>query len=181
MIKIEILPCVGINLKDIGIIKLEQLRSEVEKVIGFPTKTKIVTFENLSVDQAFYDNYECRIDYGKDNSIEFIEFIYGPFPKKIELNLFGINPFQLDADELIEILSIHNSGLIRTLSAPYSYSFDNISVGIWRDAEPNDIIEMIQEKKEDGDYEHDKDWLNDELEQSKHFWTIGIGKKDYYK
>ena len=70
MTKIEIQPCVGIVLQDIGMIKLGQLRSEVEKVIGFPTKTKNVTFENLSVDQAFYDNYEFRIDYGNDNSIE---------------------------------------------------------------------------------------------------------------
>ena len=51
----------------------------------------------------------------------------------------------------------------------------------WRESEPNDIMEMIQEKKEDGEYESDKDWLNEELEQSKHFWTIYIGKKDYYK
>ena len=181
MTKIEIKPCVGIILQDIGMVKLGQLRSEVEKLIGFPTKSQSVSFESISVDQAFYDNYEFRIDYGKDNSIEFIEFIYGPFPERIELNLFGINPFKLDADELIKILTEKNSGLVDTSSSPYIYSFQNISVGIWRESEPNDIMEMIQEKKEDGEYESDKDWLNEELEQSKHFWTIGMGKKDYYK
>ena len=43
------------------------------------------------------------------------------------------------------------------------------------------IRQSIKEAKENGTYEDEKIWLLDDLEKSKHFWTIGIGLKDYYK
>jgi len=41
--------------------------------------------------------------------------------------------------------------------------------------------ELIAEKNAGGDFEYDRSWLEEELEKSKHFWTFGIGKVDYYK
>ena len=35
--------------------------------------------------------------------------------------------------------------------------------------------------KADNEYEENKDWLNEDLNKAKNFWTIGIGVKNYYE
>ena len=40
---------------------------------------------------------------------------------------------------------------------------------------------MIIEMKENDEYEENKNWILEDLEKSKNFWTIGIGIKNYYK
>jgi len=39
------------------------------------------------------------------------------------------------------------------------------------------IIEDIEAAKQEGRYEEDKEWLEQDLKKSKHFCTIGIGGK----
>jgi hypothetical protein len=181
MLRIDIKPLSGIDIQNIGKINLGQNRKDVERTIGLPNSSKIRSFNDLKTDSSFYDMYEFRIDYDGNNTVEFIEFIYGPFPTKADLRIYEVDPFKVDATKLIEILSHHDSGKVNDLEAPYSFAFENISVGIWRQSSPLDMQELIDEKKEDKTYDIDKDWTDEELEKSNHFWTIGIGRKDYYR
>lgn len=131
--------------------------------------------------QLFYDDLELRIDIDNSEKIEFIEFIYGSFPEKTEIELYGINPFKTDCHNLIEILTKNNKGEIDTTEEPYCYAFLESSIGVFRDSCEADIEEMISEMKENGNYSENKEWVLEDKEKAKYFWTIGIGKKDYYK
>jgi hypothetical protein len=180
MLQIDIKPHLGIDVKNIGEVKLGQSQKEIESFIGLPNISETIAVDNTQTNRAFYDAYELRIDYNSDNEVTFIEFIYGPFPEKTELRIYGVDPFKESAERLIELLTIYNAGKIDESEAPHSYAFEKISVGIWRQSVPSDIQELIEEKKGDNTYEIDKAWVNEELEKSKHFWTIGIGRKGYY-
>jgi hypothetical protein len=81
----------------------------------------------------------------------------------------------------VELLTEKNQGEIDDSEANRSYAFANISVGVWRDMTVEDAEEMITESKESGDYKYDRADLEEELEKSRNFWTVGIGKADYYR
>ena len=174
MTKIEILPLDGIKIENIGKLSLGQSKADIEKLLGKPSDTS-----NLK--QLFFDEYEVRIDIDKKGNAEFIEFIYGPFPEKTELSIYGVNPFQIGASKLVEILTEKNNGKIDDSEAEYCYTFQNISVGVWRQLTEKTVEESIAEMKADNEYEENKDWLNEDLEKAKNFWTIGIGVKNYYE
>lgn len=174
MTKIEILPLDGIEIENIGRLSLGQSKSDIEKLLGQPS-------DSSNLKQLFFDEYEVRIDFDKKGNAEFIEFIYGPFPEKTELSIYGVNPFQIGASKLIKILTEKNSGKIDDSEAEYCYTFQNISVGVWRQLTEKTVEESIAEMKAENEYEENKDWLNEDLEKAKNFWTIGIGVKNYYE
>jgi len=101
-----------------------------------------------------------------DGVCSFLEILLCPIP-------FG--------EDLVSLLSERNNGLINDFEAEYSYAFLDISVGIYRDSTTQDIEEWIESEKEDGTYEEIIERLTEELEKSKHFCTIGIGIRDYYR
>ena len=174
MTKIEILPLDGIEIENIGKLSLGQSKSDIENLLGKPS-------DSSNLKQLFFDEYEVRIDLDKKGNAEFIEFIYGPFPEKTELSIYGVNPFQIGATKLVEILTEKNNGKIDDSEAEYCYTFQNISVGVWRQLTEQNVEESIAEMKADNEYEENKDWLNEDLEKAKNFWTIGIGLENYYE
>lgn len=173
MTKIEILPLDGIYIENVGKILLGQSKSDIEKLLGQPSTKS-------SPNRLFYKDYELRIDLNKKSEIEFIEFICGPFPEKTELSLYGIDPFKVGADNLLKILAEKNNGQIDDSEADYSFAFINISVGVWRDATPEDVKESIDEAKANNEYEENKHWLEEDLIKANNFWTIGIGIENYF-
>lgn len=173
MTTIIIYPLQGIDIAGVGPINFGQPKSAIKKVLGRPGS-------NSDETRWFYNAYECRIDFDESGTIEFIEFIYGPFPERIQLSLYGIDPFRVGAGNLVELLSAKNGGEIDDREAEYCYEFVDISVGIWRDMTEKDAEEIIAEKKESDDYEYDRVWLEEELEKSRNYWTVGIGKAGYY-
>jgi len=173
MITIEIIPLSGIEIERIGRINLGFSKTAVEALLGRPSPSS-------NAAQLYYDNYELRIDLNKTGEVEFIEFINGPFPALTKLSIYGVDPFQVGADNLIALLSAGNNGAIDDSEAGFCYTFLNISVGIWRQMTSEDVEETIAEMKASGEYEENKRWLEEDLERSKQFWTIGIGVKDYY-
>ena len=173
MIRIEILPLNGIAIENVGKISLGQSRSDIEKLLGEPSG-------NSNGKKLFYEEYEFRIDLDKNGNAEFIEFIYGPFPQKTRISIYGIDPFQIGAAKLVAILTEKNNGKIDDTEADYCFTFLNISVGVWRQITEQNVEESIAEMKADNEYEQNKDWLEEDLEKAKNFWTIGIGVKNYY-
>jgi len=173
MTKIKILPLDGIEIENVGKLSLGQSRSGIEKILGQPS-------ESSNLKQLYFDNYELRVDLDKNENAEFIEFISGPFPEKTELSIYGVDPFQIGADKLIEILTEKNNGKIDDSEADYSFAFLNISVGVYRGTTEQDVQESIDEMKANNEYDENdenEEWLN----KTRNFWTIGIGVKNYYK
>lgn len=174
MIKIKIIPLEGIEIENIGKLLLGDSKSNIKKLLGKPS----VISDKV---QSYYDDYELRIDFDKNGRAEFIEFIYGPFPEKTELELYEINPFQIGAAQLVTLLSEKNNGKVDDREAEYCYTFFNLSVGLWRQATEQDVEDEMADMKANNEYEENKEWLEEDLKKSKNFWTIGVGVKDYYK
>ncbi|MEG0928001.1 hypothetical protein [Chryseobacterium sp.] len=174
MIKIEIIPLDGIHIENIGKLPLGESTFNIEKLLGPPS-------DSSSEEQLFYDDYEFRIDLDENENAEFIEFIYGPFPESTELSIYGIDPFQIGANQLIEILSEKNNGDVDDCEAEYCYAFLNNSVGVWRQITEKDVEEDIADMKANNEYDENKNWLEEDLIKAKNFWSIGIGGKDYYR
>jgi hypothetical protein len=173
MIKIEVYPLKGIKIENVGEINLGQTKSEVERLLG-------KSFKTFDDKRLYYHNYEFRIDIDEFLNVEFIEFLSGPFPEKIKLSLYNIDPFQIGADNLFALLAEKNNGEIDKTEADYCYCFINISVGIWRQITQKSVEESIAEMILSGEYQENKDSLAEELEKSKNYWTVGIGVPNYY-
>lgn len=174
MKKIYLLPLSGIEIENTGKVSLGQGKHEIEQLLGRPAAPS-------NEKQYYYDELECRIDFDKKGNVEFIEFIYGPYPEKTELSIYGINPFQIGAKNLLEILTEKNNGATDTSEADFAYCFLEISAGIWRQFSEISVQEDIDQMKHNGTYTENEAWLLEDLEKSKNFWTIGLGVKDYYQ
>ena len=174
MITITIYPLKGIEIEGVGTIDLGKSRLEVEATLGKPNS------DYSDEKRSTYLHYECRIDYDDANAVSFIEFFSGPFPERIELRIYGIDPFNIGADNLVALMREKNDGLVDGGDGGFSYTFLNISVGIWRDAREEDVQEWVEEKKANGEYDIDREWVEEELASSRNFWTIGIGVPGYY-
>lgn len=157
-------------LKGIGNVNFGDSREQVRTAMGTPS------IEHEVVD--YYFDGAIRMDYNEDNILEFIEFDNND---EFELEIFGVNPFKVKAKELEELLTKMNTdGTVNEQRAPFVYGFNNISVVIYRDATEQDILISIEEAKQDGTYEEDKEWLAEELEKYSHFQSIGFGRKGFY-
>uniref|UniRef100_UPI002899D83D hypothetical protein n=1 Tax=Sphingobacterium multivorum TaxID=28454 RepID=UPI002899D83D len=100
MKKIELVPLVGIQIEGIGQVNLGAGRAEVHGVLGAPS--------DALDDQYYYDELELRLDFNDQGTLEFIESINGPYPEKTEINIYGVNPFHVEAAELVRLLTDKN-------------------------------------------------------------------------
>jgi hypothetical protein len=174
MQRIEIKPLEGIVIENIGPILLGHHISELYKLLGPPTRVY------ARFNQLFYDALEVRIDLDQSQKIVFIEFIYGPYPQRTELSIYGVNPFTIGADALLKTLSLHNNGEIESSEAPNCYGFLNTSVGVWRERTPEDFDPMIREMNLADIALDGPDTDATEFKKAQNFWTIGIGVPNYY-
>jgi hypothetical protein len=172
MKQVEILPLQGIDLEGEIQLRFGQAINEIITLLGQPTA------EEQS--QLYYADLELRIDFDSNYELEFIQF-ERPFTEKVILQIYNVNPFTIEANKLIGVLTAENKGKIDESEEPYSYCFTEISIGIWREFVEEDVQSNIEELKNCGVYEASKEWIEQDLEKSKFFWTIGIGKKNYYK
>jgi len=144
-------------------------KSAVEAVIG---NGQAVGARN------YYFNGEMAIDYN-DNKVDFIEFLAGA-DGDIQPTIYGISAFGSDAEALYEILKKQNNGTVGDTEQGHSYQFHNISVGIYREAVPSEITELIEEAKS---FENpmSNDEIQYEMKRAPHWSTIAIGVAGYYK
>lgn len=126
----------------------------------------------------YYFNNEMAIDY-KDNNVEFIEFLSG-IDGALKPSIYGISVFESQADGLLEVLKEKNSGAISDTEKGYSYQFPNISVGVYREAVPAAVNEMIAEAASFGNPLSD-DAIRDEMKKANHWATTGLGVAGYYQ
>ena len=173
MIEIEIRPLKGIEIQGVGSVYFGQTRAEVEAVLKIPPIDIYCS--------AFCDSYELRIDFNRANAtVEFIEFIYGPYSKKTKLKLYGINPFEVEANKLVDFLREKNNGEVTTIDKGYHYFFKHIGISVWRETTEQEALEMVERLKEKGEGKENEDWVKEDIEKSKYFWTVAVCLPNYY-
>jgi len=128
--------------------------------------------------RCYYFNSEMAIDYS-DNKVEFIEFL-GGIDGMLKPTIYGISAFDTQANTLFEILKEQNNGDIGDNENGYSYQFQNISVGVYREATPEEIKEMIEESSSCGEPMSDNE-IEHEMKRANHWATIGVGVVGYYQ
>ena len=172
---ITLLPLQGIEIENLGVLKLGSSKEDVHKLLGKPSEHNDYSW--------FFMKQEFRVDFDDEGNVEFIEFVFGPFPERTALSLFGKNPFALPAAELVACLHEHNQGEVDDDDAPYCYTYKNLALGIWREFTAEDVQAGIDEMAAEDDGETDEDnaeWLARDLAMAQHFWTIGLGVAGYY-
>ena len=126
----------------------------------------------------YYFNSEMAIDY-KENKVDFIEFL-GGVDGKLKPVIYGVSAFAVNAAELVDVLKTNNNGKICDDENGYSYQFSNISIGVYREALLDEITEMIEEAKNDGNPMSD-DEIVAEMKRANYWATIGCGTVGYYQ
>ena len=143
-------------------------RSEVEFLIG--AGQKIGT-------RYYYFNGEVAIDYN-ENKVEFIEFLGGS-DGTYQPMIYGVSVFGTTAEELIEILKTKNNGKICDIEDGHCYLFSNIGIGLYREATPKEISEMVEEAAAFGN-PMSSDEIEYESKRANRFATVGVGVAGYY-
>lgn len=128
----------------------------------------------------YYFNNEMAIDYSKDGTVEFIEFL-GGIEGTLRPVIYDVSAFDVDADELVELLKQKNAGEVMDPEQGHSYSFVNISVGLYRELRPADVLEMIEFMKTDGIPTENNEDLAADMKRASHWATIGVGVAGYYQ
>ncbi len=166
--KAEIYPLEKVIVDGITIC-LGMTQSEVETLMKAGQKTG---------NRYYYFNGEIAIDYN-ENKVEFIEFS-GGFDGVYQPMIYGVSAFHVNAEELVAILKTKNNGEICDIENGYSYIFSNISIGVYREAVPADIAEMMEEAASFGN-PMTMDEIEYESKRANHFATIGVGVAGYYR
>lgn len=167
---IEIFPLNKVMVDGVSVC-LGMERSAVENAIGTG---------QLIGKRYYYYNNELAIDYNENGTVEFIEFLGGS-EGYLQPIIYGVSAFGTDAEEVVELLKQKNDGEITDTEQEYSYSFSNISVGVYREIRPSDILEMIEEMKVDGIPTEDNEDLAADMRRANHWATIGVGVAGYYQ
>lgn len=167
---IEIYPLEKVVI-DGASIYLGMERSSVEAAIG---KGQHVG------NRFYYYGSEMAVDYGADQKVEFIEFL-GGIDGSLRPIIYGVSAFDTPADELVELLKQKNDGRVNDSEQGYSFSFLNISIGVYRETRPSDVIEMLEEMKVDGIPTENNEDVAAEMRKANHWATIGVGVHGYYQ
>jgi hypothetical protein len=169
--KIRIQPTLGID-----IISFYDDRETVQKRIKGGTKA-----DGTAID--YYTSYGFHVHYDKvTNLVCFIEIMYD---MQAVFDLYDKNPFHAPVEEMVALLTEKNGADINKLQSPRSYIFLDISLGIFRNSTPEQMDDYLEKAKvETPDYFVDgkpQEWLQIDIDKAKHFQTIGLGNKDYFK
>lgn len=166
--KIEICPLEKVVLDGTPVF-LGMDRAAVERVLGEG---------ELAGARYYYFNSEMAIDY-RENKVDFIEFL-GGIDGTLKPVIYEISAFESHADDLFALLKKQNNGEIEDQEHGYSYQFPNISVGIYREAIPDEIEEMIAEAAGSGEPMSDAA-IEFERRRADHWASIGVGAAGYYQ
>ncbi len=168
--KIEIHPLENVTIDSITV-SLGEARTDVETSLG---KGQVIG------NRCYYFDSEMAIDYDENDKVEFIEFL-GGVGGSLHPTLYGSSIFDANAEEVTALLIQKNAGEIDDTEHGYSYAYKKISVGIYREARPEDVAEMIDEMKSLGIEIEGNEDISAETIKANHWATVGIGIAGYYK
>lgn len=166
---VELIPLVGIDL-DGKTIRLGEERTKIQLVLGQP--------ECVHKNSLYYFRNKLRIDFDRQGQAAFIELLGGP-DGALQPVIFGMAAFQAEPEAVVERLKERNGSDILDTENGYSYAFQSLGVGLYRESVPENVQEMIEEAQADG---HPLSAEDIEYETRRTHWaTIGVGTKDYYQ
>jgi len=142
-------------------------QSEVEALIGAGQKIG---------SRVYYFEGEISIDYN-EGKVEFIEFLGGA-DGVCKPVIYGASVPDTHAEKLIELLK-NNGGEISELENGHCCLFPKISVGLYREAVPKEVEEMIEEAAAFGT-PMSADEIAYESKRANYFATVGVGAAGYY-
>ena len=169
--KIELFPLDRVEIDGVSVF-LGMDRASVEAAMGVGKEQRV---RNCN----YYHSSDIAISFGEENKVDFIQ-VSGDINGHIEAVIYGVSVFDVGADELVELLTRMNDGEIHDKEKGYSYSFLNISVGIYREFLPASIQQMVEEMKAGGIPTENNPDLEADKWKAEHWCTIGIGVPGYY-
>lgn len=146
-------------------------REAVEQILGAP--------ETVRGAHCYYFKSDLRFDFDDEGKLEFIECL-GGIDGSFQPEIYGVSAFQVEAEELLELLKQHNDGPVDDGEAGYAYSFLNSSVGIYREVTPEDMDSMLLEISKIDLTKMGNINIEEEKKKAYHWATIGIGIQGYY-
>ena len=96
----ELIPLSGIQIQD-KTIALSSTRREVEALLDTPYSSH--------QNSLYYFQNEVRFDFDANDRLNFIEFLAG-IDGQLQPQIYGVPAFQIEADDLFDILSAQNNG-----------------------------------------------------------------------
>ena len=146
-------------------------RASVEKMLGAGEKID---------NRTYYFGSDLCVEYDEAKRVSFIEVACGDPESKVTVTIYGEDVMKVGADRILHILTEKNHGKMENENG-YSYTFFNLSVGVYREITPDDYKELIEEMKANGDPVEGNHDVEADLWKSTHWATIGIGSSDYYR
>lgn len=168
-VQVEVIPQVGVILEG-NTIRLGSTRADVEQTLG--------SGEAIRWNSLYYFDSELRVDFDEEDRVRFIELLGGP-DGKLQPVVFGVEAFQADPEAVVELLKERNGADFLDTEKGYSYGFQKLSVGLYRESIPDNVPEMIEEAEADG-----RPLSEEDIEYEKrrtHWATIGVGVENYYE
>lgn len=126
-----------------------------------------------------FDSNLC-VEYDDNKRGSLIEVSCGDPESAIMATIYGEDVMKSGADRILQILTEKNHGEAENENG-YSYTFYNLSVGVYREITPDDYKELIEEIKINGDPIEDNPDGEADFRKSTHWATIGIGVNSYYR
>ena len=152
-------------------ISLGMSQMEVEQLIG--------PGHDCNGRRHYYFNTEMAVDYGVNGKVEFIEFLGGVEGERKRV-VCGVSAFDVDAEAVLEILRLENSGKEEDKERGHCCTFRGISVGVYRELTPADVLEMEEEMRREGIPTEGNADLERDRRNAAHWSTIGLGVAGYY-
>lgn len=132
-------------------------------------------------DETLYlDDYELEISFDQSNRVSFIESVHGAKAAALRPRIGQCAFFQQPAVEVLAFLNELNQSE-GCFNEDTGYSFSTISAGCYRPSTPEEIEAEIDLMKQEGSYEENRDWLDEDLSLAHYFETVGIGVEGYYR
>lgn len=167
---ITLTPLQGVEIEGLGALRFGQSLQDVIALLGKPDRGETT--------RLCYENLGLQVGLDRAGGVEFMEF-FRPENDNYQLSLYGIDPLTLPAAQLTALLAEKDPAGIDDEEAPFSYAYRNLSIGVWREFAEEHVLADIAQMRENGE-DADADWVQEDLEKSRYFWTVGIGKPDYY-
>lgn len=167
---ITLTPLQGMEIEGLGALRFGQNLQDVVALLGKP--------DSGETERLYYHGLGLRVDLDRAGGVEFMEF-FRPENDDYQLSLYGTDPLALPATQLTALLAEKDPAGIDDSEAPCCYGYTHLSIGVWRDFAEEHVLADIAQMRKNGE-DADAAWLQEDLEKSRCFWTVGIGKPDYY-
>lgn len=179
--KIELVSLAGADIEGIGKVYFGKGIDEVKSIMGEPENEKNDSSGNKEI--LYYLGMSLLLQFDQEKKLEYIELSIDPsYNEEVQSIIYGVDPFDIEFDELIDLLKEKNSGKINAIDPEHRFEFPDISVSIWRESTLDEIEDSVEELKYEQNYLDEKqDFYKDDAKRTKYVSSIGIGTTNFFR